>query len=504
MNPTRLALSAALVACGFALLAGAAHGAIVLDSRSVGSTNSASLTFAHTVGVGVDRVMIAGVSTFNANKTVASLTYAGQPLTRLGFLDGGSGSNDRRVELWRLVNPPIGTANVVVNMSSGAKIVVGVATFFGVNTAAPNGAFVANEGRTSLATLTVPGAAGELVVDCMAVQGNAATAVVGPGQTQLWNDVTRSVGGAVVGTASTEPGAASVTMTWNLAAVDYWVIGAVSLKPAPPLPYQPDAMVKLPAEADAAYFYNYWYENPAVLQVKSASALATATASYRVRFENDGQNADAFRITGTGSTATFAVQYLDGSGVDRTAAVTGTGYTETALAPLAATTWTVNVTPLPSGGAGGTTHTVAVTATSTGDPVRSDQVLTQTTCVSPNLAMTKSVDLPNAVPGQDITYTVLASSNGLSDATGIVLVDSIPEYAGLRVGSTIFNPGTTTLTSSVSFSNDHGVTWTYAPASGSCAAPAGYDYCVTHVRWTLSGTMPPSRNFTVGLAVRVK
>jgi uncharacterized repeat protein (TIGR01451 family) len=388
-------------------------------------------------------------------------------------------------------------------MSSSAKLVVGAASFFGVDATTPHGAFVSNEASTNLATLTVPSAAGELVMDCMAVQGNAATAVVGPGQTALWNDFSRSVGGAVVGAASTEPGAASVTMTWNLSSADYWVIGAVSLKPAL-RPYQPDAMVKLGTEADAAYVFDNYYENPAALQVKSASTLAAVAATYRIRFQNDGLNADAFVITGTGSTANFAVVYLDGANVDRTAAVVAGGFTDAVLAPGAGTTWTVIVTPLLSGSPGGLTHTVDVTATSAGDATRSDQVRAGTTCIAPNLAMAKSVDLANAFPGQDVTYTVVASSTGLSDATSIVVVDSIPGDTGLRVGSVTFSPGTTSLTSVVSYSNDNGATWTYAPASGSCGAPAGYDYCVTHVRWTLSGVAQPSQSFTLRFSARVK
>ena len=477
--------------------------AVALDARSVAPGTGTTQTLSHTVGIGADRVLIVGVSIYNANKSVTSLTYGGTALTRIGFLDGGTGSNDRRMEMWRLINPPIGTANVVVTFSTSAKAVIGAASFFGVNTTTPHGTFTSNEGNTNLATLTVPSAAGELVIDCMAAQGNAATATVGAGQTQLWNDFTRSVGGAVVGTSSTEPGAASVAMTWNLSSVDYWVIGAVSLKPAV-RPYQPDAMVKLSSEADAAYFYNYWYENPAALQVKSASVLATVSAGYLVRIENDGLNSDTFRITGTGSTGDFVVQYLDQNGVDRTAAVTGAGYTTPSMAIGSGVVWTVNVTPQPNGSAGGVTYAANLTVTSLGDLTKLDQVGTLTTCISPNLVMNKSASLANALPGQDIAYSVVANSTGLSAATGIVLVDSIPEYAGFRIGSATFSAGTTSLTSAVTYSNDGGTTWSYSPGTGACTAPSGYDYCVTHVRWTLLGTMPPSQNFTVGMTVRVK
>jgi uncharacterized repeat protein (TIGR01451 family) len=503
-DSTKRLLSTLLVVAGLsAIFAGRAAGAIALDATSLSVGTNTTFTFAHTVGVGMDRVLIVNVAVYNANKNVTACTYNGVALTRLGFLDGGSGSNDRRMEMWRLTNPPIGTANVAVTFSSSAKAVIGAASFFGVNQTTPNGSFVSNEASTNLATLTVSSAASELVIDCMAVQGNAATATVGTGQAQLWNDYSRSNGGAVVGCSSTEPGAASVTMTWNLSGIDYWVIGAVALKPAV-RPFQPDAMVKLSTEANTAYLYDYWYENPVSLQVKSQSVLATVAATYNIRFDNDGTNSDRLVITGTGSSSAFTVQYLDAGNTDRTAAVTGSGYTTPVMAAGANTVWTVNVTPIANGTAGGVTCTVDVTAASQGDATKTDQVRAQTTCTAPNLVMSKSVDLANALPGQDIHYSLVASSTGLSNANAIVLVDSIPSYAGFRIGTASFAAGTSGLTSAVSYSRDHGVTWSYTPGTGGCTAPAGYDYCVTHVRWTMTGIMVPSRSFTVGMTVRVK
>ena len=119
--------------------------------------------------------------------------------------------------------------------------------------------------------------------------------------------------------------------------------------------------------------------------------------------------------------------------------------------------------------------------------------------------MTKTADLATAIPGDDITYSVAAASGaGLSDAFAIVVIDTIPANTGYRIGSTAFDPGTSGLSSTVSYSNDNGASWTYTPVDGACAAPSGYDYCVTHVRWTLTGSMPESRSFTVGFVVRVK
>jgi uncharacterized repeat protein (TIGR01451 family) len=166
--------------------------------------------------------------------------------------------------------------------------------------------------------------------------------------------------------------------------------------------------------------------------------------------------------------------------------------------------WTVVVTPDISM-LGGTSFPVSITATSTGDATVVDQVAAVTTSVSPLLSLVKDVDLASAGPGQDLTYTVVATTTaGLSDATAVVLVDPVPTDVGFQIGSVTFDPGTTSLTATVRYSNDNGVTWNYVPGTGGCSAPVQYDYCVTHVRWELSGTMPADQSFTVSFAGRVK
>ena len=126
MQSTAIAIAVLVVLlCGWQ----ESQAAIVFDSASSTSANSNTLTMQHTTGPGLDRILIVGVSIFSANKPVAGITYGGVPLTFLGALDGGSGSNNRRTELWYLVAPTVGTAPIVVTMGGGAKIVVGAATF---------------------------------------------------------------------------------------------------------------------------------------------------------------------------------------------------------------------------------------------------------------------------------------------------------------------------------------------------------------------------------------
>jgi uncharacterized repeat protein (TIGR01451 family) len=266
-------------------------------------------------------------------------------------------------------------------------------------------------------------------------------------------------------------------------------------------------MIKLSSEADAAYLTDNLYEATASAQSKSRGVVSGSTATYNVRFQNDGNVPDTLVIKGTGSGSGFTVQYLDNTATDRTAAVTGAGYSIGPLAAGAGTVWSVNVTPAgnPTPVNGGTAYTVFVTAVSATDNTKIDQVRAVTTSTSANLTLLKNANKGTAAPGEDITYTVNASNgSGLTAAGNVFVTDPIPAYTGFKVGGATFNAGTSTLSFTVVYSNNNGSTWTYTPASGGCGAPAGYDDCVTHVRWTTTGSMPTGTGFSVGLVVRVK
>ena len=478
--------------------------AIVFDSATSLGDNSSEITLTHTTGAGLDRALVVGVSIFSATKNVVGITYGGAPLTLLGGANGGSGSNNRRTEIWYLVGPAVGTAPLVVTMSGGAKVVVGASTYFGVDPTTPMSGFVTAQSNGATASVTVASGSGQLVVDCLTTKGAAISVTPGAGQTQVWNDVTRTNGGNVMGAGSFETGASSVTMSWALEKQSYWVLGAASLLPAPPRPYVVDAMVKLESEAAAAYRLDAIYEPVATLQTVASGAVNGMGSVYHVRLENDGINPDQYVITGTAPDPAFNVQYVDGAGNDRTAAVTAAGYTDAVIAPGGSTVWTVIVTPA-ANTAGGTSFAVTMTSVSSGDPAFLDQVAMITASMSPSLDLAKNVDLPNAAPGEDLTYTIVATTApGLSEASQLVVVDPVPAEVGLRVGSVTFDPGTTSLTATVQYSNDNGLTWTYTPGSGGCSGPAQYDYCVTHVRWEMTGSMPASQSFVLSFAGRVR
>jgi len=73
------------------------------------------------------------------------------------------------------------------------------------------------------------------------------------------------------------------------------------------------------------------------------------------------------------------------------------------------------------------------------------------------------------------------------------------------VGSvTSMLPGGVTVV--VQYSTD-GTSWGYVPSSTGCSAPAGYDRCVTHVRWTLQqplSAVAPNNSATFELVARIR
>ncbi len=268
-----------------------------------------------------------------------------------------------------------------------------------------------------------------------------------------------------------------------------------------------DAMIKLSSEGDPAYMTDNTYEATAAIQVKSQGVLSGSTVSYTLKFENDSASTDDLVITGTGDGSNFTIQYLDDTATDRTADVTGAGYTIASLGAGLSKVWTLNVTPAgnPTPVVGGTSYDVTVTATSSNDGTKTDQVQGSTTSTSANITLAKNVDKPNANPGDDLTYTTTGTNAvSLTDASNIEVTDQIPTNTGFKVGTATFNPLTSTLTSGITYSDDNGTSWTYTPVSTGCSAPAGYDNCVTDVKWIMTGNMPTNTSFSVEMVVRVK
>jgi hypothetical protein len=199
---------------------------IAFDSSSSFGGNGVSLTWAHTVGSGSNRILIVGVS-IHTTGSINSVTYAGVNLTKVGSI---SNIGVISSELWYLVNPASGTHDVIVTASESVlNLAAGGMSYTGVDQANPLGTYASATGFSNAMSVDVSSAVNELVVDSVAVwTGLVAAPSAGAGQTQRWNVYQNSASGA----GSDEPGAATVTMSWSTTGIRYWAIGGVSLKPA--------------------------------------------------------------------------------------------------------------------------------------------------------------------------------------------------------------------------------------------------------------------------------
>ena len=209
------------------------------SSANTGAAGAASLTWSHTVGVGSNRILLVGVSTWGLDCSASQVLYGATSLVKA--VAGFSGISSR-AELWYLLAPPEGTQTITVDAScdpgygGNPTIVGGAVSYFNVVQTAPSGAGTDPMNLPSCAAntacLTVPSATGNIVVDVIASEPIPGPA--GPGQAARWN-VTVTGSDNAHGAGSQKDGAAGgVTMSWGLTYVGggEWAMAGVSLQPA--------------------------------------------------------------------------------------------------------------------------------------------------------------------------------------------------------------------------------------------------------------------------------
>jgi len=139
--------------------------------------------------------------------------------------------------------------------------------------------------------------------------------------------------------------------------------------------YQPDGLIY----NGSTYLGDGIYNTSASGQTYGQQVASGRTATYQMRFYNDGNMAQRLKITGTAGNSKWTVKYADyATGADITASVTGAGWQTGTLAPGAYVRLKVLVTPGASA-AVGATASILVTATSTVDATKKDVVKASTT-----------------------------------------------------------------------------------------------------------------------------
>ena len=165
----------------------------------------------------------------------------------------------------------------------------------------------------------------------------------------------------------------------------------------------------------------------------------------------------------------------------------GDGATDTGAVPVGASLEILAVITAPLGIVNGQSTSVVTTASSSGVPAIIDTVTDVVSVAAPSVTLVKSVDLAAAVPGDVMTYTVDYTSNGVSDAHNVVVVDPVPSSTDYVAGSAA-GAGTV-----IEFSHDGGLSF-----DGSDNPP------VTHIRWMVLTPLTPGSSGTVSFQVAVR
>lgn len=201
--------------------------ALAVDSTSTTVGNGVGpFTWAHTCS-GSDRLLHVVTSHYDSSDSVAGITYNGVALTAV---PGGSTTNGQYwVTAYYLLAPPVGTYDIVVTMSGNVfDFGAGAISYTDVHQTVPLGTAVTAIGTSVTPSVTVSAAVGDLVTDGLVIV-HGGTLSVGAGQTSRWNAPTANAFIKYAG--STEPGAASVTMSWTNSTSQAWAISAVPIKP---------------------------------------------------------------------------------------------------------------------------------------------------------------------------------------------------------------------------------------------------------------------------------
>jgi len=190
-----------------------------------------SITWSHTIGLGSDRLLVVRIYNNAISPSLATVTYGGTNLLNLGTKDDGI----HRVEIWYMLNPPVGIASIVATLPVGFEswIAGNSTSFSNANQAIPfNGmTLTTNTGRLSnggtMSVTGIPTSPSEMVVDIFARDLYAPVAIPAVlGQTQ---DFLFGSSGAYASFGSHKT--STSTMAWATSGgSDSWVAAAVSIR----------------------------------------------------------------------------------------------------------------------------------------------------------------------------------------------------------------------------------------------------------------------------------
>lgn len=231
---------------------------VSIDNISSVKGDGDTLSWRHTVGADNDRILIVTTANRDGNKRVTGVNYGDVTLTEAGFQNGPSAQN--RCAIWYLIAPAVGSANVVITLSSSTKITASAYSLKGVHQTTPLTPFISTAGQNTAPILTNTLSRTCLMIDVLAANGDAGGASATSGQTLQWNLATGTGGGDILGAGSAKVAALNTEMSWTLTKGKPWALGALSIRPS--VATEPLPSITLSGEGMSAFGFNFRVKAP--------------------------------------------------------------------------------------------------------------------------------------------------------------------------------------------------------------------------------------------------
>jgi hypothetical protein len=205
----------------------------VIDAVSFNqAVSSTTLTLAHVVGSGANRILIVSASSESStagNRPVSGIMWnTSEAFTKVNHVENATG----RVEIWYLINPTAGSFNVVLTYGGAAFNTAACATSWtGVKQSAQPDASNTATGTGTAITVNVTTVVKDcIVIDSVLTDQAGDLLTVDASQTQRSNQVNSS---AVHGCSSeVKETAGAATMSWTSSASTVWSTIGASFAPA--------------------------------------------------------------------------------------------------------------------------------------------------------------------------------------------------------------------------------------------------------------------------------
>ncbi len=173
-----------------------------------------SVSFTHVVANQANRVLYLGVGLdANSGSNVTNTpTCDGSNMTELTGSPLANADSTIRLRVYRFVAPAVGTVTIAFTVNTvGWNVMAMAVSMYGVDQTTPDDTIATSTGTTGTAvSASVTSASGELVLDFVTANRNL---TVDASQTARINDNSNTIRGG----ASTEAGAATVSMDWTKA-----------------------------------------------------------------------------------------------------------------------------------------------------------------------------------------------------------------------------------------------------------------------------------------------